>query len=530
MKKILVFLTVFLLMAITASAKPTLPVISAVTVTEGSTAIIDITLTEGPDNGSTVWATDLASLTLSSSNDTFARYTWATTIGDAGVYTVKFTVSDGNSSNSGYMTLTVNAQSCSLTLSEVTLGGTSQERELTDSETLTITNSGTNVITGIVLSTNAGSDYNVSFSSTTIASLASGASQTVTLQGYIPDDKDSEKQSIGIITVTGTGCSGQVTKTVNLYMQAENNLEIKDVEVVVNGDDENVDDGDSVDVFPAAEIEMTIELKNTHSDINIEDIEITVEGEDDLDDIDEDDEISRIKDGDKDSVTFKFTIDEDAGDGKYDVVITVEGEDENGAMHRDEWTIEFNLNEEGIIITQAELIPESLRCGDDSFDIKIELTNVGSRDEDDVAIEIEAETLEFEKRISNLEIDEDDEITRTYTVTVPEDLESGVHLIEIRAYMDFDEQTHRKYLYLTVPSGCSPTDDSTNGIVVNPPITEDPETEDVNFVDVGTTTTTTSTSGNVIFGTVWGTVLLVLGNVLLLLIIIILVVKFLIRP
>ncbi|NQU98852.1 hypothetical protein HQ533_05265 [Candidatus Woesearchaeota archaeon] len=423
--------------------------------------------------------------------------------------------------------MSVNAQTWTMTLSAVTLGDSSQEREENATATLTVTNTGTGNLTDITFSSSAASVYNIGFSPSSVSSLLAGASTAVTVEGYVPDDQDAGSESIGAITATGTGNASQVTATSTLSMGAENNLIIKDVDVTVNGDDESLDDGDDVKVFPVAEIEMVIELKNTHSDLNIEDIEVTVEGEDDLDDIDEDDDISKIKDGKKDTVSFSFTIDEDAEDGNYDIEIIVEGEDENGAMHGETWTIEFELDEEGIIITKAEMIPESLRCGEDSFDLRIELTNVGTKDEDDIAIEIESTTLDYEKRVSDLEIDEDDEITRTLTVDVPANADSGTHVIEIRAFMDFDEQTHRKYLYFTVPSSCTVEDEEDEIVVVTPDDTDDEEEEDFEFVDAGTDTTTTSTAGTG-FG-VWGTVLMVLANILVLVIIVILVVKFLVR-
>ncbi|MBC8501132.1 MAG: putative S-layer protein [Nanoarchaeota archaeon] len=527
MKKVLMFVAIFLLAILAVNAQPTLPTISDVTATEGDTVTIDINLTAGPDNGSTTWWTNFSSLTLAASSDNSSQYTWATSVGDAGTYSVRFNASDNDSSDSKTMTITVNALAWSLSLSAVTLGSSSQEREQNASATLTVTNTGTGDITGITLSTNAASVYNIGLSQTTIASLAAGASTTVTVTGYVPDDHDAGVDNLGTITATGTGGGNTVTATSTLSMQAENNLVIRDVDVTVNGDDTNLDDGDDVKVYPAAEIEMTIELKNTHSTIDIEDIEITVEGESDLDDIDEDDDISKIKDGKKDTVTFSFTIDKDASEDTYDITITVEGEDENGATHGEIWTIEFDLEEEGILITKSELIPETLRCGEDSFDLRLELSNVGTKDEDDAAVEIVADTLNYEKRVSNLQIDEDDEITRTYTIPVPDNADSGVHVIEIKAFQDFDEQTHKKYVYFTVPSGCFPEEEEEEdtGIEVVTDGDELDEEEDLEFVDAGAGE---GVSAGLEFG-VWGTVLLVLANVLVLVIIVILVVKFLIR-
>ncbi|MBC8495112.1 putative Ig domain-containing protein [archaeon] len=450
----------------------------------------------------------------------------------AGTESVTVQASDGSLTDTQSFDIITVTQSWGLTLSAVTIGGSSQERDQNVTATLTVSNSGSETITGISLSSNANSEYAVGFTPATIASLVAGASTTVTMNGYIPLDKDAALETIGTITATGTSSGNQVTATSVLSMRAENNLEIRDIDISVNDDSENVDDGDTVNLFPASEIEVTIEVKNTHATLDIEDITVTIYN-DDLD-IDEEDDISKIKDGKKDTLIISFTIDQDADEDKYDVEIIVEGEDEEGAIHGETWNVEFDLEEEGIIITNAELIPESLRCGQDTFDIEVELTNVGTKDEDDAAIEIVADTLDYEKRVANLNIDEDEDITRTYEVSVPATAEPGVHVVEITAFKDFDEQTHVKYLYFTIPSGCSPVigggddgeDGGQGGIVLNPPPVGDGNGgAGDGWVDAGTGQDSTR---SINLGT-WGTVLLVLANVLIIVIILVLVIKFLTR-
>ncbi len=504
-------------MTITVNNKNRAPSITSTAVT---TAIV------GHAYSYNVTATDADSDTIQYSLTTFPEgmsintssglISWTPTT--AGVNVVTAQVSDTLATDTQTFNVTVSAQSYGLTLADVTLGGSSQEREKNTTVTLTVSNSGTETITDISLSSSASSTYLVSFSSATIASLASGSSTTVTLTGYVPDDKDAAKESIGTITATGTSSGNQVTATSTLYMQAENNLEIRDLDITVNDDSENVDDGDTVDVFPASEIEVVIELKNSHSDIDMEDITVTIYN-DDLD-VDEDEDLSKIKDGKKETLELKFSIDEDADEDNYDVEITVEGEDDNGAIHTETWTIVFDLNEEGIIITKALLVPEAIGCNENSVDLDVELTNVGTRDEDDIGLEIVADSLDYEKRVSYLEIDEDEKIAKTYTIPLDENLESGTHIIEITSFLDMDEQSHVKYVYLAIPSGCSVEQDT--GITVVPSDIEE-EKEEVEFVDSGTGESLSFSSN------VWMTVLLVLANILVLVVIVILVMKFLIR-
>ncbi|MBU1202213.1 MAG: putative Ig domain-containing protein [Nanoarchaeota archaeon] len=607
MNRLVMIFALFLITIISVSAQPTLPTIPDVTVNETGVVQIEITLSAGPDNGSTTWFRNFSSLVLSNSNNTYAKYTWSTGYNDAGVYNVRFNVSDADSSDTETMTITVlnvnrapsvtssptltatvghaynytivatdpdgntvqytlgannpsgmtvnpttgvvswtpttagavpvsliasdgqlstyqnytvtvSGQAWSMTLSEPTIGGSSQDREENTTTTMTVTNAGTEMITGITLTSSAVAKYQVVLTPLSIASLAPGASTSITVKGYVPEDKNSGKEKIGTITATGTSAGNQVTTTANLNMQAENNLVIKKVRVTVNDDTDTVDDGDKITVYPASEIQIEVEVKNTIKDLDMEDVNIAVYN-DDLD-IDEDKDISTIKDGKTTTVTLKFKIDEDADDGKHDVEIIVEGEDENGAKHGETWTLRFDVEEEGIIIVKSTLAPSTLSCQDKSVDLNLVLKNVGTKDEDEAAIEIVATTLKYEKRLSDLSIDEDDEITRSFTIPL-KDVASGMHAIKITAFKDFDEQTHMKYVYVTVPSSCVPSTNTTTPPPVPPPVIPPPSDNTGGFVDVGTGTGFSFDMG------VWGTILLVLANILVLVIIIILLVKFL---
>ncbi|MFH1590102.1 MAG: hypothetical protein ABIB43_06045 [archaeon] len=419
------------------------------------------------------------------------------------------------------LALAVVSAAPTFSISDVALGGVSQEREEYTTATLTVTNTGNVSLTGITFSDTADDIYEVTYTPTTVNVPINGTA-TVTVRAYVPDDFDAGIGTLGVITAN----DGTTSPTSALTLEAENNLIIKNMDISVNGESDSVDDGDSIDVFPASEIEIVIEMKNTHGSIDIEDIEVTIYN-DDLD-IDEDDSISKIKDGDRDTVTFSFSIDVDADEDDYDVEIKVEGEDENGAMHGETWVIEFQLDAKGIIITSAQLMPETLVCGAESVDLKVELTNVGTKDEDDAAIEIVAPSLNFQKRVSYLEIGEDDEILRTYQITVPEGTTPGIHVIELTAFMDFDEQTHSKFVYLNVPSGCNVVvDEEEEEEIAEPPIViipiEDEEVVGEEFVDSG------ELVDNEWDADFWMTTLLILGNILILVVIVILVVRFLVR-
>lgn len=604
MKRFLTFLLAILMMTVAVSAQPTLPTINDITVDKTDTVLLNITLLANPDNGSAVWDTDFA-FVVTESDDNHSVFTWVTTAGDVGVYSVEINVSDldstdtktftitvvnnapaitstavttaivnrsytydvdatdadsvdtltyslvtapsgmtidgstgvitwtpsstgafsvavnvsdGTDSDSQAYTLTVSPQTATLSLSEVNLGGSSQQRDENDTAILTVTNTGSETVTGINLTSSANADYQVSFSQTTIASLAAGASTQITVEAYVPDDKDSESERIATITARGTSSLGAVTATSDMNMEAENMLLIYDLDVKVNGRSKDVDDGESVEVFPGAEIEVTIVVKNYYSkstDIQMEDVEVMVFS-DDID-VDETDDIRKIRDGNKESITLTFSIDIDEDSGTYDIEVTVEGDDENGAKHTDTWDIEFDLTEEGIIITSLRLNPESLRCGDDSFDVEFDLTNVEDDDVEDAAFDLEVKGLGYEKRVTRVEILDEDTITKSYTIVIPEDAEPGIHLVSLKAYIDFDELTHTRYASVTIPSGCEDVAEE------DEEEQEDEVADDFTFVGDSEGEDTEEKG----FSSFWTTLLLVWANILILLVIAILVIKFL---
>ena len=108
MKKLFLFLAMFLMLILSVSANPTLPSLGPYVFNETDTVVIEFDLTAQSDNGSTVWWTDSSDLTASPlNNDTHAKYTWVTDYNDAGVYNIMFNATDDNSSDSTTATLTI---------------------------------------------------------------------------------------------------------------------------------------------------------------------------------------------------------------------------------------------------------------------------------------------------------------------------------------------------------------------------------------------------------------------------------------
>jgi uncharacterized membrane protein len=92
-----------------------------------------------------------------------------------------------------------------LQISTPTLSG---DRNTNISTTVTITNDGSSVVTNLQLTSTADAKYKIKFENIP-SSIAPGSSGVATVKGFIPNDFDSGKRSIGTITVSaGSASSG----------------------------------------------------------------------------------------------------------------------------------------------------------------------------------------------------------------------------------------------------------------------------------------------------------------------------------
>ncbi len=90
-----------------------------------------------------------------------------------------------------------------LQISTPTLSG---DRNANISTTVTITNNGTTVVSNLLLTSTADAQYNIRFDNVP-SSIAPSNSAVITVKGFIPNNFDSGKKSIGTITVTARSAS-----------------------------------------------------------------------------------------------------------------------------------------------------------------------------------------------------------------------------------------------------------------------------------------------------------------------------------
>jgi len=231
-----------------------------------------------------------------------------------------------------------------------------------------------------------------------------------------------------------------------------------------------------------------------------------------------------IKDGDDEKITFTFKTPRDLDDeDTFDVDITVTGEDENDAEHTASLSFEVVIKRDKheIVVESVDVRPASLRC-EESIQVTVEMRNIGQEDEDEVAIKLQFDEINYEKGFRNLELDTDDRTTRSFTIPLNNPLPAGDYFLDIITYYDTTKETD-SFIEKFTAFGCSDDQEPDD----EPEPDDDVDVPDVIFPPTGNVVTG-EVAGKGFTNSTWYVVLLVLVGILILLIIIVLIVKFLI--
>ncbi len=389
-----------------------------------------------------------------------------------------------------------------LIISDVTIGGPGQRRSNPDEDvnetitaTFTLTNDGATTVTNLVFDTSGiDAKYAVQFIGLP-TEIVNGTSIQVTIQGYVPIDLDAVDGNgnkiaveLGTMTVDGTGAD---PVTANVYMEARNRLIIDKATITWNGEDERVDDGETIeDIKPGQDVEVLLEIENLFDDsddedFDIEDVEAEIDIDDEFDVDDDSKDVGDISPEETEEVTFNMEVESDADDGTYDLEIIVTGEDENGARHGERWVIDLEINreKEDIRIKTAEFLPETVSC-DRDVRLEVKIENMGSRDSDEIVLSIEGDDIDYKQKLVDIDLDTEDDYSRTFNIEIPEDAEAGIYLFSVKTFFDSkdyneDDYNDVKDIFVTVKD-CAITppvdeededEEEDDAIIVQPPIT-----------------------------------------------------------
>ena len=242
-------------------------------------------------------------------------------------------------------------------------------------------------------------------------------------------------------------------------MQAENMLTISkskaNISTGLRSSSESFDDGDNIEeIKPGDKVDLLFEIESEFDDDRdennpeIEDITLTVEN-DDLD-VDEEETASDLDPKETDDLDVSFDVPVDASRSDEDLEIKLIGRDEFGAEHGALWelTLEVEREKHEIDISNLVLTPGTVSCQHQT-ELEVEIRNIGRSDEDQVYIQVVTPGLLFEERSEEIELDEGDEKTRSFTIPVPENTPAGPHKITVEVFYEGSKRIDSNNVALT---------------------------------------------------------------------------------
>jgi uncharacterized repeat protein (TIGR01451 family) len=403
--------------------------------------------------------------------------TWTPT--GAGTFAVTVSVSDGFDTVQEPFDITISQAGASMEVTDLELGGSDQERDETISGTFTITNIGNETLTGISFTDTVSDDYELVLTPLT-TTLPPGQSTDVSVSAFVPDYQDAGRENIGKVTVHANYDGLSINKDNTVYLEAINHLVINDLDVEVDGDGNDIDDGEVIDdVKPGDEVEIVVELKNTFDEnIDIEDIDIEITSDNDLD-FDDSDSIDKIKDGDEEKVTFLFTVPSDVEDDEqYEIEIDVQGDDENNAKHGEIWTFELEVNKprDEITVDSWDFSQDPVCNNADFVTLRVDILNTGRDDQEHAQIQVESEDLDYNSIEREINIDEGDDWTESFRIPLPGDLLVGnTYSFTITTFhgrgSNTDSDIETAFLEVRDCGPVEEEEEEDEGIDVTPPIT-----------------------------------------------------------
>jgi hypothetical protein len=348
-----------------------------------------------------------------------------------------------------------------------------RDEELDFTHSIVITNDDSLLDEDVDLSVSAiDSDYAVSLSSSTDSSftLASGESREVVLS--IQVDVTSGINEGDHSDVIEVEVDGSAVQTFGLDSIVTPMLELD--RILFHLDDiyrASMDDGDEGDsdtdvlVKPGNSVKMYFTLDNLFDNNYREgDIDgtITVELDDNNygDDIDE--EVDFILDAgenlndESNEVFVEFIVPIDAKNDEFDVDITIEAQDENGAEYTIEWeaVIEVEREEDDVRIETVTFDPTPMSC-DRQVTATINVRNFGADKQNYASVSINNAVLNLDLK-ENFEVDEgygsDNTEILTFTFNVADSLASGTYPITVKSYYDFTKVSGQEIADLVVTS------------------------------------------------------------------------------
>ena len=269
------------------------------------------------------------------------------------------------------------------------------------------------------------------------------------------------------------------------------NLQISNVDVKVSSKTlRNLSNSQTIseEARPDHVVEFRVEVRNNFTrsqDFKIRDISVktTIEGIDNGEDLEiESNRFDLSADTGKKSF-FKLDIPLQVRQDTYNVVITAEGQDEDGTNERAEMKLKLEVVKDNHLlkIVKASLIPIKVSCNRKNVQLGISILNIGNLDEDDVSIQIYNQDLALDIKdkigtIFSRPNEPESKFSKTYIFNVPKEIEAGNYPITLKVSYNNDRKSTEDTANLIVnncakaetPQILKPLDESTSVEVITP--------------------------------------------------------------
>lgn len=243
--------------------------------------------------------------------------------------------------------------------------------------------------------------------------------------------------------------------------------------------------GEDEEIFPFDEVTVELEIENNGNE-DIDDVVVRwalydKETGDEIMDGKEDK--FKIKDGDEESMTFEFILDdniEDLEDGKdYVFYVWATGEDDefdgNKTCIHDSEEVEIIIESDFAILYDIEYL-ETVACGSE-LQVSADVWNVGEEDQDEISVRVYNKDLGIDEQVEAGDIDALEKEGISFLLKIPEDAEEKYHTLTFFVYdedgdlyeNDFDDDKSEFRLPLKIEGSCSV--ESTTSAAVSASIT-----------------------------------------------------------
>ncbi len=279
-----------------------------------------------------------------------------------------------------------------------------------------------------------------------ILSMAPNSSQNILVTVYAPTTLKIQKLG-GIITANG----GTVFVSNPFNIDVRSYLSIDRFDAKFGDTDiSNLGDGDTIskDAEPDMPLEFKVRLLNEYSssiDSEISQLRntffrVTLREVDDGNDVELESNDFDLSAQNTKSGTLEFRVPLIVDEATYDVEIYAEGKDGNRVVQTDTWNLKMIINKRlhDIRIQNEQLTKSILTC-ERTVELKFNLINLGSSDENSIYTRIENKDLGIKIIDGPLSIDAnqntaDSIIGKQYTLQLPAQIKEGTYNIDIRSY------------------------------------------------------------------------------------------------